>query len=70
MSDVFDAALQEGPQQVDRRDKEPVVVVAKSDWDRLVAAFPTMADLVLDSGLDDEDVPERRPARATRGDQF
>ena len=66
MAQVLDAVLRDGPQQVDRRDKEPVVLVAKSDWDRLVAEFPSVADLVLNSGLDDSDLLERRPARAIR----
>jgi PHD/YefM family antitoxin component YafN of YafNO toxin-antitoxin module len=63
ISDVFDAALASGPQRIERRDSEPVVMVAESDWRRLVAEFESFADLVLNSPLEPEDLPERRPAR-------
>jgi len=65
ISDVFDAALRNGPQRIERRDSEPVVMVAESDWKQLVAAYPTMADLVLQSPIEDDDLPQRVPARVT-----
>lgn len=70
ISKVFDAVLSEGPQKVERRDSEPVVLVAESSWNRLIAEFPTFADLVLNSGLEPEDLPERRPARDSTRDTF
>jgi hypothetical protein len=63
ISDVFDAALASGPQRIERRDSEPVVMIAESDWRRLVAEFESFADIVLNSPLEPEDLPERRPAR-------
>jgi hypothetical protein len=38
-------------------------MVAESDWRRLVAEFESFADFVLNSPLEAEDMPERRPAR-------
>jgi hypothetical protein len=58
-----DAALASGPQRIERRDSEPVVKIAESDWRRLVAEFESFADFVLNSPLEPEDVPERRLAR-------
>jgi hypothetical protein len=63
ISDVFDAALTAGPQKIERRDSEPVVMIAESDWKRLVLEFEGFADFVLNSPLEPEDLPERRPAR-------
>jgi hypothetical protein len=63
ISGVFDAALASGPQRIERRDSEPVVMIAESDWRRLVAEFESFADFVLNSPLEPEDLPERRPAR-------
>jgi hypothetical protein len=67
-SDVFDAALKVGPQKIERRDSEPVVMIAESDWKRLAAEYPTMADLVLNSPIEDDDLPKRNPARALTRD--
>jgi hypothetical protein len=38
-------------------------MIAESDWRRLVAEFESFADFVLNSPLEPEDLPERRPAR-------
>ena len=70
ISDVFDAALNSGPQKIERRDSEPVVMIAESDWKRLVAEYPTVADLILNSPIEADDLPKRRPARAIEGDFF
>lgn len=64
ISEVFDAALKSGPQKVERRDSEPVVVVAQTDWDRLVTEYRTMSDLVLNAPIEEADLPKRRPARS------
>lgn len=63
ISDVFDAALTAGPQRIERRDSESVVMVAASDWNRLIGAYGTMSELVLEAPLEPEDRPPRRAAR-------
>ncbi|RAI41680.1 type II toxin-antitoxin system Phd/YefM family antitoxin [Rhodoplanes roseus] len=68
ISAVIDAALTDGPQRIERRDAEPVVVLADSAWMRLVADYPTMADLVTRAPIDADDLPDRRPARIGRSD--
>ena len=70
ISNVFDQAIKDGPQRIERRDSEPVVMVAESDWKRLTAEYPTMADLILNSPIEEGDLPERRPARAITRDLF
>jgi prevent-host-death family protein len=70
ISNVFDEAIKDGPQRIERRDSEPVVMVAESDWKRLTAEYPTMADLILNSAVEDEDLPERQPARVITRDYF
>jgi hypothetical protein len=68
IADVFDAALAQGPQRIARRDGEPVVMVAESDWNRLIAEYPTFADLILKAPLVPDDLPERGPARVVSED--
>ena len=68
ISSVFDAALQQGPQRIERRESEPVVMVAESDWNRLAAEYPDIASLILNAPLDRDDVPQRRPARILPAD--
>jgi hypothetical protein len=70
IANVFDEALKSGPQKIERRDGKTVVMVAESDWNRLGLAYPTMADLVLNSEIDPDDLPERRPARVITKDLF
>jgi len=70
ISAVFDEALKNGPQKIDRRDSEPVVMVSESDWKRLLAEYPTVADLILNAPIEDEDLPKRRPARIFSKDNF
>jgi len=62
IADVFDAALKD-PQKIERRESEAVVIVAESAWNKLLAEYPTFADLVLNADLEDEDLPRRQPAR-------
>jgi PHD/YefM family antitoxin component YafN of YafNO toxin-antitoxin module len=68
IADVFDAAIAQGPQRIERRDSEPVVMVAESDWNRLIAEYPTLADLILKAPLEADDLPKRRPARVLSSD--
>lgn len=63
ISEVMDAALERGPQLIERRDSDPVVVVAASDWNRLVKEYPTVADLILGFPGEADDLPKRKPAR-------
>jgi len=68
ISSLFDAALQNGPQRIERRDSEPVVMIAESDWLRLASEYPDFADLILKSPLEADDLPPRHPARALASD--
>jgi hypothetical protein len=68
ISNVLDEALKNGPQKIERRDSEPVVMFAESDWNRLIAAYPTIADLILNAPIESENLPDRRPARIVSKD--
>jgi len=70
ISSVFDEALKNGPQKIERRDSEPVVMVAESDWNRLIAEYPTIAELILNAPIESDDLPDRRPARSITKDLF
>lgn len=63
ISEVFDAALTGGPQRIERRDQDAVVVIPEAIWDTIVGNYSDIADLVLNAPLEDGDVPPRRPAR-------
>ena len=67
IAEVVDAALAEGPQRIERRDSEPVVVVSEAVWNRLAAEYPSFAELILDIPLEADDLPPRRPARVFGG---
>jgi prevent-host-death family protein len=67
IAEVVDAALNEGPQRIERRDRDNVVVVSEAIWARLAAEYPSFADLVLNAPVDDA-LPERRPARVLSDD--
>jgi prevent-host-death family protein len=68
ISELFEAALTTGPQIIERRDRESVVMLSQADWRRLVTEYPTVADLILDFPAQDSDLPERRPARVVSRD--
>lgn len=61
IADVVDAALEKGPQRIERRDSKPVVVVSEAVWKRLAAEYPSFADLILNTPIDN--LPARAPAR-------
>jgi prevent-host-death family protein len=63
IAEVVDAAINNGPQRIERRERDGVVVVSEAIWARLAAEYPTFADLILNAPLDDVDLPSRRPAR-------
>jgi antitoxin Phd len=67
IADVFDEALRNGPQRIERRDSEPVIVVAETIWRRLESEYPSFADLILNAPVEEEDLPGRRPARVIAG---
>jgi PHD/YefM family antitoxin component YafN of YafNO toxin-antitoxin module len=60
---VADAALTEGPQRIERRDKDSVVILSEADWRKLVSAYESFSDFILKAPLESEDLPSRRPAR-------
>ena len=68
ISELFEAALTSGPQKIERRDHESVVLLSQADWRRLVTEYPTVADLILDFPAAETDLPERVPARAISQD--
>lgn len=68
ISELFEAALTTGPQKIERRDHESVVLLSQADWLRLVTEYPTVADLILDFPADETDLPEWTPARAISQD--
>ena len=63
IADVVDAALTVGPQRIERRDRDNVVVISEAVWNRLAAEYPSFADLVLNAPVDEDVLPPRRPAR-------
>lgn len=63
ISEVFDAALTSGPQRIERRDNNAVVVVPEAVWKAIESDYADIADLVLSAPLDDADLPSRAPAR-------
>jgi PHD/YefM family antitoxin component YafN of YafNO toxin-antitoxin module len=70
MSDVFDAALRNGPQKIELRNGESVVMISERDWRRLASEYPTVAELILKCPIDADDLPRRRPARIIEKDLF
>jgi prevent-host-death family protein len=63
IADVVDAAIKDGPQRIERRDTDNVVVVSEAVWNRLAAEYPSFADLILNAPIHPGDIPPRRPAR-------
>jgi prevent-host-death family protein len=63
ISEVFDAALTDGPQRIERRDQDAVVVIPEAVWNTIESNYADIADLVLGAPVEESDVPPRRPAR-------
>lgn len=63
IADVVDAAIKDGPQRIERRDTDNVVVVSEAVWNRLAAQYPSFADVILNAPINPGDIPLRRPAR-------
>jgi prevent-host-death family protein len=70
LRDVFDRALDQGPQRITRHGKQAVVVVSEEEWNRRTGPRQTFGDLLADSPLTSEDRPPRRAASAIRHDRF
>lgn len=68
--ELFDAALEQGPQRVTRHGKTAVVVVSEEEWNRVTRNVPTFGKLLAACPLSPEDTPPRRPARVIRDGTF
>lgn len=64
--ELFDAAVERGPQRVSRKGKRAVVVVSEEEWNRVSGGVPSFGDLLACCPIEPEDLPKRRPARALR----
>lgn len=63
---LFDDALEKGPQRVARQGKSSVVVVSEEEWRRLSEAVPSFGELLAACPIESGDLPQRRPARVIR----
>jgi prevent-host-death family protein len=68
ISEVFDAALKSGPQRIERRESDAVVVISAALWRSIEGDYADFADVVLNAPLEDADLPDRRPARVVDAD--
>lgn len=64
--DLFDSALDEGPQRITRHGKQAVVVVSELEWQRRTGTRRSFGDLLVECPLSTRDLPPRRPARVVR----
>ena len=67
---LFDDAVEKGPQRVARQGKRSVIVVSEEEWNRLSDAVPSFGDLLASCPIEPDDLPERRPARALQRRPF
>lgn len=63
IAEVFEAALSEGPQKIERREQDAVVVISESAWKTIESDYADFADLILSAPIEEGDLPVRRPAR-------
>lgn len=70
MKDLFDEAVEHGPQRIERRGKPAIVVVSQDEWERRASAEPRFADLLASCPIDDEDLPPQTVSRAVRDGWF
>jgi prevent-host-death family protein len=76
LSELVEAALREGPQEITRHGKSVAVVLSRDEYDRLASPNhkPSLAKFLLDApciGLEEMGIDleaERRRSRARRGD--
>ena len=69
ISNAVDETSSDGPQAIVGRGSDRALMAAESRKRPTDGPF-TMADLVLNSPIEDSDLPERRPARAIARDFF
>jgi antitoxin Phd len=68
LSAVVDAAEHGEPTTITKHGRPAAVVISYDEWTKLKSKVPSFADLLLAvPALDLDDLPERRPARITRG---
>ena len=67
-SELVSEALARGPQRVTRHGKTAVIVVSEDEWNGITLKVPSFGRLLAECPLEPEDLPERQPARALRGD--
>ncbi len=70
ISNAVDEATKDGPQTIERRNGERPVMAVETDEHPPTDEYSTMADLVLNSPIEEDDMPERQPARAIARDFF
>lgn len=70
IADLFNNALEKGPQRVTRHGKRAVIVVAEEEWDRVTKNVPSFGRLLASFPLAREELPRRRSGRATRRHLF
>lgn len=63
---LFDDAIEKGPQRISRQGKRAVVVVSEDEWNRLSDAIPSFGELLAACPIEPENLPKRRPARVFR----
>lgn len=67
---LFDDAVEKGPQRVARQGKRSVVVVSEEEWNRLSDAVPSFEDLLASCPIEPNDLLKRLPARALQRRPF
>jgi prevent-host-death family protein len=67
-SELVSEALTRGPQRVTRHGKTAVIVVSEDEWNGITRKIPSFGRLLAECPLEPEDLPDRQPARALRGD--
>ena len=63
---LFDDAVEKGPQRISRHRKGAVIVLSEEEWRRLSDAVPSFGELLANCPIDRQDLRPQRPARALR----
>jgi hypothetical protein len=63
IGDLFDAAIESGPQKVMRRERDAVIVLSETEFLSLRDKRPAFAEYLLNCPVEPGDMPKRRPAR-------
>src|SRR6476620_7309334 len=67
---LFDDAVERGPQRIARQGKRSVVVVSVEEGRRLSESVPSFGELLASCPIAPGDLPKRRAARAIRQHPF